>query len=495
VPRGGNGAGEPDDLLLESEGRTVPDSVALATAFWRGVRTTCPIILGDVLAVSLAGLAAHWVVLLAFSGVGGPAGLAGMTQVLTGVALLVCLWIAGLYTELWSHPAVELGQVMLASTITLLAVAVSTAGGSWQRSAAWSGVMWAGVVTFVPLVRALARCCCANRGWWGYPTVLVGSGAHLERLADAVLRAPHCALRPVLLSDDSGRCRSAGLPVVNDPAALESLVRAESISHAIVCLPDVPQRQLERVLGHYRGLVPHVIALANPEVLPALWTAGRRCDGVGGFEVHDGLMLARRRALKRMTDVAVSTLALALTLPLLLAIAMAVRCTSRGPALFGHRRIGRHGRPFVAWKFRTMRADADVVLREHLARDPAARREWERDLKLRDDPRVTRVGRWLRRLSLDELPQLWNVLRGEMSVVGPRPIVEKEVGLYGETFRLLALVRPGITGLWQVSGRNDLGYEERVTLDRFYVRHWSTCLDVYILARTVVALLSRRGAY
>jgi lipopolysaccharide/colanic/teichoic acid biosynthesis glycosyltransferase len=135
------------------------------------------------------------------------------------------------------------------------------------------------------------------------------------------------------------------------------------------------------------------------------------------------------------------------------------------------------------------------VLREHLARDPAARREWERDLKLRDDPRVTRVGRWLRRLSLDELPQLWNVLRGDMSVVGPRPIVEKEVGLYGGTFRLLALVRPGITGLWQVSGRNDLDYEERVTLDRFYVRHWSPCLDVYILARTVVALLSRRGAY
>jgi Undecaprenyl-phosphate galactose phosphotransferase WbaP len=420
-------------------------------------------------------------------------------QLLTAAALLVALWMVGLYTALWLHPAVELGQVLLASTVASLAMAVAAvagaAGGSWERSALRCATLWAGVVALVPLLRASVRRCCAGRGWWGYPTLIVGAGAHLEHFARAVLRARACGLRPVLVSDESGSCRNCGLPVVNDPAVLESLVRTEQISHVIVSLPDLPQRRLDEVLGRYRGLVPHVIAPANPEVLPALWTAGPGCDGAGGFEVHDGLMLARRRALKRVTDLAVAAVALALALPLLAGIFVAVRCTSRGPALFGHRRIGRHGRPFVAWKFRTMRVDADAVLREHLARDPAARREWERDLKLRDDPRVTRVGRWLRRLSLDELPQLWNVLRGDMSVVGPRPIVEKEVGLYGGTFRLLALVRPGITGLWQVSGRNDLDYEERVTLDRFYVRHWSPCLDVYILARTVVALLSRRGAY
>ena len=170
-------------------------------------------------------------------------------------------------------------------------------------------------------------------------------------------------------------------------------------------------------------------------------------------------------------------------------VALAVRCLGPGPVLFSHVRIGRHGRLFKAWKFRTMRADGDVVLREHLATDPAARAEWARDHKLTRDPRVTPVGRFLRKSSLDELPQLWNVLRGEMSLVGPRPIVEAEVWRYGNVFRLYTTVKPGVTGLWQVSGRNDIGYDERVQLDEFYIRHWSLWLDVYIFAKTVVALL------
>jgi lipopolysaccharide/colanic/teichoic acid biosynthesis glycosyltransferase len=132
---------------------------------------------------------------------------------------------------------------------------------------------------------------------------------------------------------------------------------------------------------------------------------------------------------------------------------------------------------------------------DHLARDPEARAEWERDQKLRDDPRVTRFGRFARKTSLDELPQLWNVLIGDMSLVGPRPIVDDEVWRYGDTFRLYTSVKPGITGMWQVSGRNDIGYDERVLLDQFYIRHWSPWLDVYILAKTVVALAQRSGAY
>ena len=139
--------------------------------------------------------------------------------------------------------------------------------------------------------------------------------------------------------------------------------------------------------------------------------------------------------------------------------------------------------------------NADVFLREYLARDPVARREWEQTQKLRDDPRVTAFGRFLRRTSLDELPQVWNVLRGEMSLVGPRPIVRDEVWRYGAAIRLYAAVKPGITGLWQVSGRTDTSYAERVLLDEFYVRHWSPWLDLYVLARTVVALVWHSGAY
>lgn len=142
-----------------------------------------------------------------------------------------------------------------------------------------------------------------------------------------------------------------------------------------------------------------------------------------------------------------------------------------------------------------MYTNADAVLRQHLANVATAQEEWDRDHKLRRDPRVTWIGNLFRKTSLDELPQIWNVLKGDMSLVGPRPIVEKEIVRYGRVFRLYTSVKPGITGLWQVSGRNDIGYDERVELDQFYVRHWSPWLDVYILARTVITLIRRDGAY
>ena len=176
-------------------------------------------------------------------------------------------------------------------------------------------------------------------------------------------------------------------------------------------------------------------------------------------------------------------------------VAAAVKICSRGPILFGHTRIGRHGKKFKVWKFRTMHVNSDAILREYLEKVVTAKIEWERDQKLRKDPRVTWIGRILRTSSLDELPQIWNVLCGQMSIVGPRPIVEAEISRYAEVFRLYAATKPGITGLWQVSGRNDLTYEDRVRIDQFYMRHWSPWLDAYILAKTVVALLSRNGAY
>ncbi|MEM3434110.1 MAG: sugar transferase, partial [Candidatus Methanomethyliaceae archaeon] len=168
---------------------------------------------------------------------------------------------------------------------------------------------------------------------------------------------------------------------------------------------------------------------------------------------------------------------------------------SPGPVLFRHRRLGLGGREFWCYKFRTMHVNAEEVLQKLLASDPALRAEWERDFKLRNDPRVTRVGRLLRRTSLDELPQIFNVLKGEMSLVGPRPIVEKEVPRFGLFASDYFSVRPGVTGLWQVSGRNDTGYEHRVRLESWYVRNWSLWLDLTVLIRTIGVVLARRGAY
>ena len=198
--------------------------------------------------------------------------------------------------------------------------------------------------------------------------------------------------------------------------------------------------------------------------------------------------------LKRVFDVVAALGLLVFFAPLLVILAAAVS-RDGGPALFGHRRIGANGQPFTCWKFRSMVVDAEAALKHTLATDPDARREWERDFKLRNDPRVTRLGRFLRKSSLDELPQLFTVLTGEMSLIGPRPIVAEEITRYGTGFSDYAACRPGLTGLWQVSGRNDIDYAERVAIDSRYARNWSFLQDMSILFRTIGVVLRRSGAY
>jgi exopolysaccharide production protein ExoY len=180
--------------------------------------------------------------------------------------------------------------------------------------------------------------------------------------------------------------------------------------------------------------------------------------------------------------------------PVLLAVVLAIRITDPGPVFFGHYRVGRGGRLIKVLKFRSMRVDAQQRLAELLASDVQARAEWERDFKLSNDPRVTRTGRFLRRSSLDELPQLFNVLKGEMRLVGPRPITAQELRRYGSARWHYLSVTPGVTGLWQVSGRNELSYAERVELDRYYVDNRSLLLDASILCRTVLVVTTGRGA-
>lgn len=198
---------------------------------------------------------------------------------------------------------------------------------------------------------------------------------------------------------------------------------------------------------------------------------------------------------KRALDLAIVALLSPIIGVLFLLIGLVVALTSRGPILYTQQRLGRHGRPFTIFKFRTMKQDAEQVLAEHLLADPWACLEWFENHKLREDPRVTVCGKFLRRTSLDELPQLINVLRGEMSLVGPRPIVWAEREKYGERFCFYSAAIPGVTGLWQVSGRCDVTYSTRVALDEYYVRHWSLKRDLMILLRTPRAVWSRDGAY
>jgi lipopolysaccharide/colanic/teichoic acid biosynthesis glycosyltransferase len=191
----------------------------------------------------------------------------------------------------------------------------------------------------------------------------------------------------------------------------------------------------------------------------------------------------------------IAVVALIFLAPVMAGVALAVFLQDGGPVVFAHRRIGKGGRYFHCYKFRSMAVDAEQRLAQLLASDPEARAEWEKDHKLRNDPRVTKLGAFLRKTSLDELPQLFNVLKGQMALVGPRPIVDAEVVKYGSRFSSYCAVKPGITGLWQISGRNDTSYRTRVALDSVYAKRRNLFLDSYIIAATVPAVLLRKGSY
>lgn len=218
-------------------------------------------------------------------------------------------------------------------------------------------------------------------------------------------------------------------------------------------------------------------------------------DWLEGITAEQNFPTLDNAFLKRVMDILISILLGVVFLPIIVFTAILIRLDSPGSVFYSQERIGKNGRKITVYKFRSMRVDADKILSGYLTKNPEARSEWEKKQKLCADPRITRVGKWIRQFSVDEIPQLFNILKGDMSLIGPRPIVESEVWHYRDKFQVYSAVRPGITGMWQVSGRNNTTYEERVLYDIYYVRNWSVWLDIKILLRTVWVVLSREGAY
>src|SRR5690606_19167509 len=212
------------------------------------------------------------------------------------------------------------------------------------------------------------------------------------------------------------------------------------------------------------------------------------------LRINTNLTKTSARILKRTFDVVVSSLILLMLSPILLVLALLVM-KDKGSPIYGHTRIGKDGKPFKCLKFRSMVMNSQEVLQELLRTSPEARAEWDKDFKLRNDPRITKVGAFLRKSSLDELPQLFNVLKGEMSLVGPRPVIDEELERYGENKDYYLMAKPGMTGLWQVSGRNDVDYDTRVYFDAWYVKNWSLWNDIAIMFKTIGVVTKRRGSY
>jgi Undecaprenyl-phosphate galactose phosphotransferase WbaP len=247
-------------------------------------------------------------------------------------------------------------------------------------------------------------------------------------------------------------------------------------------------------LADYASWFVRIERLPSAVTLPVVAVRAVSFGGVCGLELVNQRQMKALRVQKWLLDKALSVAAFILLLPFFVVVPLLVKLTSRGPVFYRQNRLGRHGRPIRVWKFRSMYADADSRLVRLLAEDSDKKAEWEDNFKLADDPRVTPLGRFLRRTSIDEIPQLFNVFAGDMALVGPRPIVRQEVEKYGEAYAVFSSVTPGITGLWQTSGRSDTDYGRRIALDTYYVLNWSPWLDLWIMKQTVGAVLSLRGA-
>lgn len=324
--------------------------------------------------------------------------------------------------------------------------------------------------------------------------VVVGRERACAELVRQLRREPQAGFHVVGVCSDSTRDeRVEGVPVMGGSTdVISTLRRTGADTIAVGAWSDFSQSDLRRLSWELEGsgvdlvVAPSVTDVAGPRIHI------RPVSGLPLLHVEQPELTGGRRLLKLGGDRLIALLVLALASPALLALAAIVRFNSRGPALFRQRRVGVHGRTFVIYKFRSMYVDAEVRLSGLSEHNEAGDGLL---FKMREDPRVTPVGRWLRRFSLDELPQLLNVVKGDMSLVGPRPPLPTEVDQYGDDVRRRLLVRPGLTGLWQISGRSDLPWEEAVRLDLHYVENWSLALDFMIIWRTLAAVAQGRGAY
>jgi Undecaprenyl-phosphate galactose phosphotransferase WbaP len=390
---------------------------------------------------------------------------------------------SGLYPGFGRNPVDELRKLSAATSLVYPALAVTVFllkdAASYSRGVFL--LAWPLTLVLVPLLRTIARSVCSRKAWWGYPVVVVGARREARRIADTLEGQPGLGLKPV--------------GIFEDPELAEPFARDLRVRHVIVCMAETPQRTVRDIFQYCSGLFSDVILIPDLAGFSSLWVEARDLNGVLGLEVRQRLLLPTSRLVKRALDLCLVCAGGVLVLPLVGLIAALVKITSPGPVFYGQMRRGRGGGPFIAWKFRSMWANANEVLEQCLDSDPGLRQEWREFQKLRSDPRITPLGRFLRRTSLDELPQIWNILLGEMSFVGPRPILTEEIPRYGDGFALYEKVTPGLSGLWQVSGRNNVSYEERVGFDLYYVRNWSIWLDLYILARTVKVVVRGDGAY
>jgi len=406
--------------------------------------------------------------------------------------MIAVFYAAGLYPGISLPPADEVKKFGISSFFVFIGIALSItveqADDKWPIVIA---LILASPLALIllPCGRELARHLFANTRWFGVPAVIMVNNQDEYFIVDRFLKRKDLGYKPALIINKSSKEFSMykDIPVYPPTKELEEVIRKTGIKVAI--LIDW-ENDLNLINSYFR----YTITIPKVQDLNTISTNIRDFGGILGFSSTHNLTKKFSLLIKRIVDLFLLLIASPVLIPLILILAIIVKISSPGPVFYGHKRVGKNGKEFKCWKFRSMVVNADKML-EEILKDPVMAAEWEKDRKFTNDPRVTKIGKFLRKTSLDEFPQFFNVLTGEMSFIGPRPVTEEELEKYGEKANLILSVQPGLSGMWQISGRSDTGYEERITLDSYYIKNWSVWLDIWIIIKTVYVVLKGKGAY
>lgn len=414
------------------------------------------------------------------------------------VVTLATFSVAGLYPGICINPVEELRRCCLSLAVSFGAIWSATfVLHDLSSSRLLYGLAFLLSASLIPLFRSFVRQTFCRRPWWGSQVAILGLGNSGHLLLNTLVNNPQIGLKPfAVLDDNPERYKDLDSRLIRGSLSRCLEITLEhKVSYGIICMPSLSRDEMLRLIDLYGACFSHVLVIPNLIGMTSLGICAREMGGIVGLEVTRQLLRPSARFAKRTLDLLITLALTPLVAAVIALVAALIKFEGPGPVFYANERIGHGGRKFKAWKVRSMLVNSEEILLRHLADNPLAAVEWHTTQKLRKDPRITRVGAFIRKTSIDELPQLLNVLIGQMSIVGPRPVLENQIAMYGPSFSLYKQVRPGITGLWQVSGRNELAFHERVKLDKYVIQNWSVWLDIYILARTAGVVLTGRGAY
>lgn len=433
-----------------------------------------------------------------------------------GIIVPVCLLLyalSKLYPSIGINPAEEIKLVSINTSISFL-ISVFIFGlveMRWRPN--YLALIPLGFLSILAILCARwgLRILSVQLGLWGIPVVVIGPMQGANQLANYFLDRRRLGFIPthiITRTNNAFTDTAISVPVIpiNELFTFHlDKIKNEQIHTALIDISEYSNILDKDIIKQLFVLFPNFILISSMTWMEGASLQVHDFEGLMGVDVQKNLLNPLEVFVKRFMDIALSILIGILTIPLWLPAIILIPLDSSGPVLYNQKRVGQdrrkrerpgnHKRKVVVYKFRTMFVNADQALAEHLAANKEARQEWEHHQKLRNDPRITRIGKWLRKFSIDELPQIINVLKGEMSLVGPRPIMLEQIPDYGDRINIYHSFKPGLTGLWQVSGRNHTSFQERTILDQYYIHNWSVWLDIYILLRTVWVVISQEGAY